>query len=357
MNWRSIFTIVRKDLRDAIVSLRIVAMLIMPLSMTGLYGFIFRDSVTTLRVVVYDPGGSLITQVLSAISSLEVIAAPDAASVEPLTDEKSAQIGLILSPGFDQALQADADPPLTLIVNRAQLGSDGVAQMVLTAIQLQTRRSIGVDLTQREINDTPQDTGLLSRSLGFKGLFVIMSIVLALATLGAFMVPVSILEEKERGTLAALLVAPVSHVDLTVAKAITGLVYALLMDVVVLVVNQALTTANLAVLVTVLGVGSLAAVMLGLFMGSLFESTQSLNVWSTFVMIPFLGPVILGFLPNPTFQSILPFVPTYHLLQGLRLALEPGADLSHLGGHLLVLAVTGAVFGLAVVWLLRRREA
>ena len=357
MNWRSVSAIVRKDFRDAIVSLRIVAMLIMPLSMTGLYGFVFRDTTATLRVVVYDPGGSLMAQVLSGISSVEVIAAPDAASVESLTNERSAQIGLILPPDFDRALQAGANPPLTMIVNRAQLGSDGVAQIVLTAIQLQTQRSIGVDLTRREINDKPQDTGLLSGSLGFKGAFAIMSMVLLLATLGVFMVPVSIIEEKETRTLDALLVAPVSHVDLIVAKAIAGLGYALLMDGVVLAVNQSFVDVNLAVLIAVLGLGSLVVVMLGLLMGSLFNSMQSLNVWSTFAMIPFLGPVVLGFLPNAPLQNFMPLLPTYHLVQGLRLALEPGADLSRLGGHLVVLAITALVFSVGVLWLLRRREA
>jgi ABC-2 type transport system permease protein len=357
MNWRSVSAILRKDLRDAIVSLRIVAMLIMPLSMTGLYGFVFRDAVPSLRIVVYDPAESLTTVVLKNIPGMEVVTAPDAASVEPLTNERGAQLGLIFPPDFDQALKAEANPPLTLIVNRAQLGADGVAQSVLTAIQLQTPRSIGVDLTRREINDAPQNTGLLSRSFGFKGVFAVMSMVLLLATLGVFMVPATIIEEKEFKTLDALMVGPVSHVDLIAAKAAAGLMYALLMDGIVLAVNQAFVEANLAVLAAVLGLGSLAVVMLGLLMGSLFNSMQSLSVWSSFVMIPFLGPVVMGFLPNAPLQNVLPLLPTYHLVQGLRLALEPNADVGALGGHLLVLALTTLALGAGVLWLLRRREA
>ena len=357
MNWRNVSAILRKDIRDAIVSLRIVAMLIMPLSMTGLYGFVFRDAVPSLRIVVYDPSESLTTLVLKNIPGMEVVTAPDAASVEGLTNERGAQLGLIFPPDFDQALKADANPPLTLIVNRAQLGADGVAQSVLTAIQLQTPRSIGVDLTRREINAAPQSTGLLSRSFGFKGVFAIMSMVLLLATLGVFMVPVTIIEEKETRTLDALMVGPVSHVDLIAAKASAGLIYALLMDGIVLIVNQAFVEANLAVLAAVLGLGSLAVVMLGLLMGSLFNSMQSLSVWSSFVMIPFLGPVVMGFLPNAPLQNVLPLLPTYHLVQGLRLALEPNADAGVLGGHLLVLALTTLALGAGVLWLLRRRAA
>ncbi len=356
MNWRSIGAIVRKDFRDAIVSLRIVAMLIMPLSMTGLYGFVFRDAVPSLRLVVHDPSGSLTAQVLSGVPSLDVVTAPEAASVEALTSERSAQVGLVFSVDFDRALRAGQNPPLTMIVNRAQLGAEGVAQMVLTAIQLQTPRSIGVDLTRRDINEAPQNTGLLAGSLGFKGAFAILSMVLLLATLGVFMVPVSIIEEKETRTLDALMVGPVSYVDLIAAKAITGLAYALLMDGVVLAVNQPFVEANLAVLIVVLGLGSLVVVMLGLLMGSLFNSMQSLNVWSTFAMVPFLGPVVLGFLPNAPLQNVIPLLPSYHLVQGLRLALQPGADLSGLGHHLVVLAITAAVFSLGVLWLLRRRE-
>ena len=356
MNWRSIGAIVRKDIRDAMLSLRIVAMLIMPLSMTGLYGFVFRDAVPSLRLVVYDPSGSLTARVLGGVPGLDVVAAPDAASVEALTSERSAQVGLVFSPDFDRALRAGEEPPLTMIVNRAQLGSDGVAQMALTAIQLQAPRSIGVDLTRRDINAAPQNAGLLAGSLGFKGAFAILSMVLLLATLGVFMVPVSIIEEKETRTLDALMVAPVSYVDLIAAKAIAGLVYALLMDGVVLAANQAFVAANLAVLIGVLGLGSLVVVMLGLLMGSLFNSMQSLNVWSTFAMIPFLGPLVLGFLPNAPLQNVSPLLPSYHLVQGLRLALEPGADLSGLAQHLVVLAITAAVFSLGVLWLLRRRE-
>jgi len=356
MNWRTVWVIVRKDIRDAIVSWRIVAMLIMPLSMTGLYSFLFRDTAATLRIVVHDPGGALMTQVLGSISSVEIIPAPDAARVESLVDERAAQLGLILPPGFDAALKADQNPPLTMIINRAQVGSDGVAQIVLTAIQLQTQRSIGVDLTRRAINDAPQDAGLATGALGFEGAFSIMSIVLLLATLGVFMVPVSIIEEKERRTLDAMLVAPVSYADLIVAKAVAGMLFALLMDAIVLAVNRPLVEANIWALIIVVGLGSLASVMLGLFMGSLFNSTQSLNVWSTFVMIPYLGPIVVSFLPNAALQNILPAVPTYHLLQGLRLAMEPDTDLNRLAGHLTVLAVTALLLTLGVVVLLRRRE-
>jgi hypothetical protein len=73
-------------------------------------------------------------------------------------------------------------------------------------------------------------------------------------------------------------------------------------------------------------------------------------------MVPFLGPVVMGFLPNAPLQSVMPLLPSYHLVQGLRLALEPGADLGALGGHLLVLAITTLAFSFGVVWLLRRRE-
>lgn len=356
MNWRSVWAIVRKDVRDAVVSFRIVAMLIMPLSMTGLYGFLFRDTAVALRIVVHDPGGSAIAQVLRGLSSVEVIDAPEADSVERLTNERAAQLGLILPPDFDAALRSGDNPPLTMIVNRAQIGSDGVAQMVLTAIQAQRPGALGVDLTRRELNDTPQGTSLMTGALGFKGTFAIMSIVLMLATLGVFMVPVSIIEEKEHRTLEAILVAPVSHADLIVAKAIAALLFALVMDAIVLAANQVLVAANLPALVAVAGLGSVMAVMLGLFMGTLFNSTQSLNVWSTFAMIPFLGPVVVGILPNASMQGVLPLVPTYHLMQGLRLAMEPGADLSALGGHLLVLALTAVAFTFGVLWLLKKRE-
>ena len=267
MNWQSIRAIVRKDIRDAIVSFRIVAILVMPLVMTGLYGVVFHDAIPALRLVVYDPSGSLTARALAAIPDLEIVAAPDAASVEALTDEQTAQIGLIFSPDFDSALRAGEDPPLTLVVNRAQLGSETVAQTVLMAIQMQTPRSLGVDLTRRDINEPAQSAVLLaSGRAGFKGAFAIMSMVLLLATLGMFMVPASIVEEKETRTLDAMMVAPVSYADLTAAKAITGLVYALLMSAVVLLVNQAFVGANVAIMAAVLCIGSLAVVMLGLFL-------------------------------------------------------------------------------------------
>lgn len=358
MNWTSIIAILRKDVRDAIVTFRIVGILLMPLLMTGLYGFVIRDTLTTFRVVAYTPDGATLVNVLSAAPSFEVVAASDAASVESLMIEHAAHAGLILPADFDRALQAEENPPVTLLLNRGQLGADGVAQVVLTTIGLLSPQSLGVDLTQRVVNEAPADGGLLaSGRLDFRNTFAILSIVLVLATLGVFMVPVSIIEEKERRTIEALLVAPVSHVDLTVAKALGGLIYAITSGTVVLLVNQAFVDANVVALAVVLGLGGLAAVMLGLFMGSLFESMQSLNVWSTFAMIPFLGPIILMFLPgNSTLQGALQLLPTYHLLQGLQLALDRQADLSGLGLHLVVLLATAAVFALGVLWLLRRRE-
>lgn len=357
MKRRVIFAIVRKDVRDAIVTFRILGILLMPLMMTGLYGFIIGDSLATFRVVIFDPTGSVLTKVLDATPNIEAIHALDAVDVELMTDERAAHVGLVLPPNFDAALQAEENPPVTLFINRTQLGADGVAQIVLTTIQLLTPQSLGVDLTRQSINESPEDAGLLNSILDLKNTFAILSIVLVLATLGVFMVPVSIIEEKERRTIDALLVAPVSYVELTIAKAIGGLFYALVASIVVMLVNQSFVDTNLLVLALVLGLGALASVMLGLFLGSLFESMQSLNVWATFAMIPFLGPIVLSFVPSSsTVQNLLQILPTYHLLQGLLLAMNPAADLKPLGGHLLVLLLTTAIFSVSVLWLLRRRE-
>jgi ABC-2 type transport system permease protein len=186
-----------------------------------------------------------------------------------------------------------------------------------------------------------------------------MWLVLALAGTGAFVVPTLLAEEKEKHTLAAVLVSPASYVDVVAAKAIVGLIYALLIAFILLALNGGLV-GNLPLLFTAILLSSLLVVEIGLLMGGLFENVAQVNTWSTFVLLPLMLPGMLSEV-FPSFpgvmEVVLRLIPTYYTVDAVRLALAGQATWANVWLDLAVLGGCSVALFAAVVWSLKRERA
>jgi ABC-2 type transport system permease protein len=121
------------------------------------------------------------------------------------------------------------------------------------------------------------------------------------------MVPTLLVEEKERKTLDAMMVAPVSYVDLIAGKALVGLVYALLSLGVIFLLNAPEQIHSVGGLIVIGVLSALFATLIGLWLGGMLDNTQSLNTWGSLPMLAFLLPVILAPVPSNSLWSILGF--------------------------------------------------
>jgi ABC-2 type transport system permease protein len=161
-------------------------------------------------------------------------------------------------------------------------------------------------------------------------------------------------EEKEKRTLDFLLASPAGLKEIITGKALTGIVYSLLIAGLLLGINRQLVGNWPLTLLTML-VGMLFVVAVGLFLGSLLNNTMQVNTWASSVLILLLAPSFpsLG-LPSAV-DTAMRLIPTYYLNEAFKLALVGGVS-SRIWVHLTVVFLSAvAAFG-GAAWFLRRRN-
>jgi heme exporter protein B len=123
--------------------------------------------------------------------------------------------------------------------------------------------------------------------------------------------------EKDRGCLDGLLLAPVDRSAIYFGKAISNLVFMLIVEAIVLPVYSILYNTNLldGGLLLVILLGSIGYVAVGTLLSSMAVQTRTRDVLLPIMLFPVILPVLLaavkasgGFLQHLEMQSILPWL-------------------------------------------------
>ena len=345
MNLRIISAIVQKDMVDAIKNKTILFSILLPIGFSLLFGFVFKSE-DVLKVAVFDEGGSALIEGLAQMEGVEIVRCDTGAQVRE-TVEKGANGGLVLPPQFDQAVAQGDKPSLQIYVNSKKGGGGPTffRQFIQEQLMELAGQEMPADVRLEILNAPPEGE---EEHFDIKQYMLVMWLVLALAGTGAFVVPTLLAEEKEKHTLAAILVSPASYVDVVAAKAIVGLVYALLIALILLALNGGLV-GNLALLFTTILLSSLLLVEIGLLVGGLFENVTQVNTWSTFVLLPLMLPGMLLAFPG-VLEVVVRLIPTYYTIDAVKLALTDQATLSNVWLDLAVLGGCAVALFVAVVW-------
>jgi ABC-type multidrug transport system permease subunit len=187
-------------------------------------------------------------------------------------------------------------------------------------------------------------------------------LVMSLVTIGVFVVPALLIEEKEARTLEMILATPATYGAVVLAKVATGLVYGLLAGGLILGLNGGFgSDAEWVVLFLFLGAAVLGEI--GLLLGGLFDDMTDLNTWGTLVALVLMLPGMLyGLVTSGLFgveglQRLVQLLPTHYLLEGIYAALSGRASLERVSLALSVLCGAAVVLFVLNVAVVRRREA
>lgn len=360
MNWRIAAAIARKDIVDAFNNRYILFAILMPILLSLLFRLAFGDMSSDpqvkLNIAVYDPGNSRLVEGLRSsplvnLSQFGVLADMQAAVRGSIVG------GLAVPEGFDEALQKGERPELTVYLNPRSGGGMQAAfrQLVTDQIWALTDQPFPARVTVLEATAAPT-SGPMSSEFRMDVYLLGMLLVMALAMTGVFAVPLLLVEEKEKGTLQALLVSPAGPLEVAAGKALTGLFYTALIVGILAALNRG-WMGNWPLSALAVGLGTLFMVALGLVMGGLFRTTMQVNTWSSIIMLALLLPSWLTVLPVPrALEATFRFIPSFYMVKPLQLALTGEATLAKVWVDLLVLAgCTIAAFA-AVVWMLWRED-
>jgi len=357
MNWRVVWAIARKDIVDAIKNLYILFALVLPVAMSLLLGVIFpsQEEIQTMTIAVYDPGAS---RLVSSLRELPDIRVREVASAEELAEvvRKDAAGGLIVPAGFDAAVSAGQQPDLTVYLNRRRGGGE------LAVFQRMVEQQVWAVVDQPfpakiSWTDLGNPAGIQKPGgFQFQAYLLILFLVMSLAMVGTFVVPTLLVEEKEKHTLDALLISPARPAEVVAGKALTGLLYSLLIAGVLIVLNRG-WTGNWPMTVLALLLGSLFVVAVGLLMGGLFHTTNQVNTWSSIVMLALMIPSWSGVFGNPPMmERLFDLVPTHYMANVLQLSMAGEAALGRVWMDLAALGGSTILALGAVLWVLRRQS-
>ncbi len=255
-----IWKVLRKDLALGPRSPFFLYAIILPFALTLVlqvaFGSLFNPQP---RLGIVDKGGSEMTAAIQKMDGIELTMYDDADELTAFVESNDLDAGLVLPAGFDAAVRSGQKPDLQFFIGGQSLASSRIILSV-TAIDL-----------VRELEGSTAPVEVAVVNFGQAGLPISIRLVpvlifYALVMAGLFVPGSSLVEEKEQGTMMAMLVTPVRVGDVLVAKWALGTLFAAVMAIVTLALNSALGSNWLDVIAVVLVAGSLSA-MIGITVG------------------------------------------------------------------------------------------
>jgi len=355
MNTGIVSAITRKDVVDAIRHRYLLTALVTPLFVALLFRVLLPGGTgdKILTIVVHDAGDSGLVTELRKTPQISVVLADSADATAGEVERIKATGGLAVPAGFDADMAANKQPQLTVYVNNQKTIFEQAAfrrlldQLVRSfAKQPEPARLVWVDV------DKSTNTQALSGRLD--QILLPLLLILTFGMTGAFVVPLLIVEEKEKRTLDFLLSSPASLNEIIVSKALTGVVYTLLIAGLLLGINrQSIQSWPLTMLTIV--VGLLFVVGVGLVIGSVLKNTMQVNTWASIVLIVLMAPSFPSIGITGWFDKVMRVIPTYYLSEALKLSMA-GTVSSQLWMYLAVLAGCTVIVFFAATWALHRRS-
>lgn len=346
MSLSRILLVLRKDLQLGPRSPIFLWVLLLPVLITLMlqvtFGNLFDPNP---RLGIVDQGASVVTTAVQDLEGIELTLLSDVADLKERVEANDLDAGLVLQPGFDAAVRSGTGPAFEFYVGGQSLASNRII-LAVTAVDL-----------VREVEGTPSPVDVEVVALGEEGLPISVRLVpfivmYALLVAAVFLPSFSLADEREKRTLSALTVTPVTLAEVVAAKGILGFLLAGAMAVVTLWLNSALTAQPLA-LIVVLIVAAVLLVEIGLIYG-----TASKDIAGIFALIKGTGFILLAptvfYIFTSWPQWIAKLFPTYWVINPVYEVTINNAGLSTVWGELIIAIGVIVVLAFVVMALTRR---
>jgi ABC-2 type transport system permease protein len=297
------------------------------------------------RLGIVDAGSSTITTAVRGMEGIDLALLDDTDELKAQVEADDLDAGLVLPAGFDEQVRSGIRPALEFYVGGESLASNRIILAVTT-----------IDLV-REIEGTPSPVEVEVVALGDAGLPIDVRLVpfimmYALVVAAVFLPAFSIADEREKGTLNALIVTPVKLTEVITAKGILGVTLALAMTVFTLFLNNALGADPLALLVVLL-LGSMLCVEIGLIFGAVSKDVTAVFALIKGTGILLIGPTVFYIWPDWP-QWIAKLFPTYWVINPIFEVSLNNAGLGDVWVELLIALGVIVLLAVAVIALTRR---
>ncbi|RKX77541.1 MAG: ABC transporter permease [Spirochaetes bacterium] len=311
-----------------------------------IFGTLFTEQP---RLGIVDEGGSQLTVIVSKSVAVNMREYSSVDGLKRAVKSGSVDMGVVLPEGFDDSVKKGEKTSISALI-WGESSSRNRTILSVTIINL-VREIAGQEPPVEVRSITLGDEVTIPWNERLLPLIVIMAVFLG----GIFLPATSIIGEKEKGTLTALLVTPATPEDVFLAKGIVGIVLSLISGVVILLLNRAFGTRPLLLLM-VLALGAVMAAELGLLMGVVLKDITTLfAVWKLGGILLF-GPAFIYMFPGIP-QWVGKLFPTYYIVQPIVEISQYGAGWETIATSVYILiAIDLLMIGLVAMFLKRARR-
>ena len=363
--------------------LRLVMLILMPLFMMVVVGFIFPSgssiSDTPIALANMDNGSmgtSFITQ-LNAINNktgmMELSYAQDYDDIKNMLQNNEINGGIIISENFSSNLLAGKQGYITVVIDQSNpqmsLTIQGVLSKTIEAIGEQTaihqlNIKYNVSTTQATSMVKPytvQSQGIVAGEPNYFQ-FVAPGII-AMVVMMALMtgLPHAISYEKDIGTLDGMLAAPINRLSIilgkVMAQTIRGMIQGFIILILAVVLFGVVIEGNILLVIFLIILTVFSFVGLGILITSFTENEETATMVMMTLMFPmmFLSGVFFPLQQMPWYmQGIAHFLPLTYATTALRKVMVLGADIPAVGTEILILVGFGIVLLLIAVPMFKR---
>ncbi len=349
MSLKRVGILLGKELWQGPKNFIFVYALVMPIVISLVVSLVFGTLFTEkAKLGVVDEDSSQLVTMIRELDSVVHKEYGTVSEIKQAVESGAVDVGMVIPAGFDSSVMQGEETELTTYIwgeslakNRTILGAT-IANLVRELAGQEAPVEIEAITLGDEVS-IPWSDRLLP-------LIVLMAVILGGLTLPS----ASVIDEKEKKTLEALVVTPTSIGDVFIAKGLMGVILSLLMGVVILVLNQAFGTEP-ALLVLLLALGAIMAAEIGLLCGALIKDITTLfAVWKAGGILLF-GPAIIYMFPQIP-QWIGKLFPTYYLLQPIIEISQRGSSWPDIATNVFILVGLDLILVGVVVFALRRTK-
>jgi ABC-2 type transport system permease protein len=366
----------------------LVLLILMPLFMMAMVGFIFPSSNSSLSNVPIAlanedtgfSGYSLSSTFITALNGIN-----DATGMMKLTDASSladiremiqtgnAEGGIIISSDFTSNIMNGQQGTITIVTDQSNPQMSAMIQAVLNQVfeqmgtalaQQNVAQQLGIDPSNALAVVKPYNIQVQGSIEGeFSYFDFIAPGIMAMTVMMSVMtgLPAAISQEREVGTLDGMMVAPINRLSVILGKTLAQMARGILQGVLILVL--AITVFGVTVhgsiflVFALLLLGVFSFVGLGVVLTSFAKDQETAVMMMTTIMFPmmFLSGVFFPIQQMPWFmQGISKFLPLTYVADSLRKVMVLGADIPAISTELSILIIFGVVMTAIAVPVFKR---
>jgi ABC-type transport system involved in multi-copper enzyme maturation permease subunit len=322
--------------------------------LTAQAGSLLANLVDEDIVLAYASGHSTLLRTMRRLEKPRVVPVDSLDEMEmAVGDAPEVRIGVIIPP--EAEFDLEAGNPVQLNVVRAHWAEIGEVNSLIEQLDqgLSAETPSEIEFTILPELAYPQPEG------GGRSLMVTSALVIGVLSIGTFLTPYLLAEEREEGTLSVLMLSPASGAQITFAKALVGLTYCLIVGFVALLFNLHFIVHPWVSSLAIFMLGFFA-VCLGLLIGLLAEQISTVNLWMAVALLILILPTIVLFMDSSSLPAwvgtLLDWIPTVAAGRLLRLSFAEAISARILLQPISALAVFAIGSFSAVVYKLRQED-